>query len=320
MADLVIERCLPSDRAASIHELFARAGQPEFAGIFQQVYRPRERHGLRSWVASDADRVLLHISLALQPFSDGTRTVSVGLLGDLMADASHRDFWGPIKVVRRMVADVKQERTADVLLTSYLPAATAVFKAGGLTPVAAMHRYVMPLVWPYPLVRRWLHGEGLPALTAVPFAEARMADFLADMTSPGSFRPVATPEFFETRMPRKSYPSGTWLLMGAVHAPDVAVLVSPTEGELVVADVVWRHGSPPLAGALSATARWASGQGHRRLSLTVMQSTPLATAAKRAGFLIRPGAYPLMMRSLAARDDAVPVEEWTFTPFVLTSW
>jgi hypothetical protein len=123
MADLVIERCLPSERAGEIQALFCRAGHPEFATVYERVYRVRERLGLRSWLGRLEDRVVLHISVSLESFTDGTRTLSCGLLADLMADESHRDFWGPIKLARRMVGDLRKDRTADFLLTSYLPVA-----------------------------------------------------------------------------------------------------------------------------------------------------------------------------------------------------
>ena len=50
MADLVIDRCLPSEHEAQIRNLFHRGGRPEFDVVYEQAYKAREPHGLRSWI------------------------------------------------------------------------------------------------------------------------------------------------------------------------------------------------------------------------------------------------------------------------------
>jgi hypothetical protein len=321
MADLVIERCLPSERAGEIQALFCRAGHPEFATVYERVYRVRERLGLRSWLGRLEDRVVLHISVSLESFTDGTRTLSCGLLADLMADESHRDFWGPIKLARRMVGDLRKDRTADFLLTSYLPVAEGVFRAAGFKPFNTMRRYILPLVWPYPLLRRLQHGESRPQLTALPFEDGRVGEFLAGLNSPGCFRPVTSEAYFTTRMPRLEYPAGTWLLLGERESPDAVVLVSPkAPGEVIIADVLWRDATPRLTGAFSAVARWASREKHRRLTLIAVEGSPVAVAAQRAGFLERPGAYPVMMLPIGPADAIPAPQQWSLTPFALTAW
>ena len=320
MADLVIERCLPSDRAADILGIFDRAGRPEFATVFERSYRVRERRGLRSWIGSTGDRTVLHISLALDSYSDGERTLMVGIPGDLMADESQRDFWGPIKLVRRMVADVRAERTVDFLLTSFTPAAEGIFRAAGFKKFGTLARHVMPLISPYPLLRRLLHGEERPRLTAVPFDDPLLESFLPSLRSPGCFRPVATRDFYVTRMPRIEYPAGTWLLAGTPQSPESAVLVAPRDNRtLVVADVLWRGEAPRLAGLFSSVARWAAQHGHRLLLLTTMEHSRLSSAARRAGFLLR--ADPFTVMTLPVANESIPSpEQWSFTPFSLTGW
>jgi hypothetical protein len=321
MADLLIERCLPSARAAEIQALFIRVGQPEFSDVYERVYRVREASGLRSWIGLMDDLAVLHISVAPQPFSDGSRTLVGGLPADLMADGTQRDFWGPLKLARRMVADIRKDRAVDFLVTSYLPAAEGVFKAAGFKRFGELRRHVLPLSLQYPLLRRLLHGEPRPGLTAIPFGDPRADALLGSIASPGCFRPVVSPEYYKTRMPRLDYPAGTWLFSGPAHSPDAVVLVSPKPNrELIVADVLWRESTTRLAGVLSAVARWAANEGHRRLTLTAVDGSRLSVAAKRAGFLLRPGAYHLMLLPLCPPETIPPPAQWSLTPFALTAW
>jgi len=321
MADLVIERCTPSERAAEILALFDRAHHPGFDTVFERTYRTRERSGLRSWIGLAGNQAVLHVSVAPQPLSDGARSITLGLLGDLMADETQRNFWGPLKLVRQMVADIRRDCSVDLLLSTYVPAAESVFKAAGFRPFAPLRRYVMPLVWPYPLLRRLQHREPAPRVTAIPWGDDQLYPMLLDLVSPGALRPVVNRDYFVTRMPRVGFPAGKWLLVGAPELPEAVVLVSPKPNEeLLIADVLWRHASPPLAGILSTVAHWAARSGYRRLSLTTIPGSRLATGAKRAGFLLRPVDYALLMLPIRAPELIPPHEEWSLTPFALTAW
>lgn len=269
----------------------------------------------------EGSRTVLHISITPQAFSDGVRTLTCGLPGDLMADPTHRQFWHPLKLMRTMVADVRKEHAADFLLTSFVPAAEGIFRAAGFQRFANVARHVLPLFWLYPLLRRLLHREARPHLTSVPFGDNRLQPLLGRMTSPGTFRAIPSLEYYSTRVPRLEYPAGTWLLAGAPDAPDAMVLVSPkSREEIVLADVLWRDAATPLAGVLSAIARWAARQGHRRLVLMTMEGSRLSREAQRAGFLIRPNPHVMMILPLCEPSLIPPPEKWSFTPFVLTSW
>ena len=321
MAELLIESCPPSARADAIQNLFSRAGQAEFRNVYERVYTVRERLGLRSWVGMLGDEAILHISVSPQPFSDGELVLHGGLLGDLMADDSRRDFWGPLKLARRMVADVRRDAAMDFLLTSYLPAAEAVFRASGFKSFGVLRRLALPLVWPYPTIRRLQHRQHVSRLTARPYGGDDIYPLLEELRSPGGFRPVPSREYFTTRMPRIEYPIGSWLLAGDTSAPEAAVLVAPKEhGVLVVADVLWRNESPGLAGLFSGVARWAARTGHRRLSLTVMEESCLWVAARCAGFLPRSDSYPIMVQSIRHPEPLPASPRWAITPFALTAW
>ena len=320
MADLVIEQCVPSDRSAEIKGLFERAGQPGFSTVFERVYLVRERQGLRSWIALENGQAVLHISVAPQPFTDGTRTMTGGLMGDLMADEAHRDFWGPIKLARRMASDVKKDKMADFLLTSYVPQAEGVFRAAGFKKFSEMRRHVMPVLWPYRVLRRLLLRQRVPTLTAIPFGEGRMEEFLAGLGSPGYFRPVPSPQYYATRMPRREFPAGSWLLAGDPARPDAAVLVSPiSQRELLIASVLWRDPDTSIEAVFAATAAWAARAGHRQVSITTIEHSPLSQAALKAGFLMRKEPLHIMLLPLSA-DSVPPPERWCFTPFMLSAW
>lgn len=321
MAEVVIERCLPSQRTAGIVGLFDRVGQPGFAAVLNRIYHGRERGGLQSWIAVLAGQVVLHISVSPLQFSDGSSSIAGGVLGDLMAEPAHRDFWTPVALVRRVVSDVRASQVPDFLLTSYVPAAEAVFRAAGFQPFANLMRYVFPLVWPYVFVRGLEHGERRPALEAVPFRDYPIATMARPPGSPGCLRPVSNSDYFATRMPRIQYPEGHWLIAGTREEPDALVLTSPkSKAELVVADVLWREPTAPLAGVLSSVARWAARQGYRRVTLTTLEGSRLAQAGQRAGFLLRHDPYPLMILQSTQSVALPPPREWSLTPFALSTW
>lgn len=321
MAEVLIERCVPSDRAGEIISLFHRVGHPEFTTVFDRVYRVREQRGLRSWIGLLPRQAVLHICMSPWLFSEGDRVIAGGILGDLMADPTQRDFWGPVALVRRMVGDVRASQYPDFLLTSYIHAAEAIFRAAGFTAFPHLIRYVLPLVWPYPALRGLQHGERRPRLTAVPFGEYLGDPAFQRLRSPGCFRPVADTEYFGTRMPRVEYPAGHWLIAGTSDAPDALVLTSPrSTRELVIADVLWRDEAPALAGLLSSVARWAARREYGSVSLTTLEGSRLAIAAQRAGFLLRPDPYPLMLLTTNPAAVIPPPAEWWLTPFALNTW
>jgi GNAT superfamily N-acetyltransferase len=321
MTEVTFEQCLPTEREGPIKDLFARVGQPEFATVFERAYRVRERSGLRSWVGNTGTRAVLHISVSPQEFSDGNLTLRAGVLGDLMADETQRDFWGPLKLARQMVSDVRNSGALDLLLTTYTETAEAVFRAAGFKPFGVLRRHVMPLLWPWQFYKRLRHGETAPALVQLAYDDPAVAELLSALPSPGLFRPRPEPDFYLTRMPRHEYPAGIWLVAGGLERPEGAVLVSPVRpGELIVADILWRHGTPAAAGLLSATARWARKGGYSRLSIGTLENAPLAAAAVRAGFVPRPDAMGLKILVLGAAGAVPPLERWWVTTFMGTAW
>jgi hypothetical protein len=318
MAEVVIERCVPSHRSGEIVDFFRRVGQPGFPAVFDRIYRQRELAGLRSWIAVRAGQVVVHISVSPILFSNAGSPVMGGVLGDLMADPGQRNFWGPVTLVRKMVEDVRGSQWPAFLLTSFVPAAEIVFRAAGFRPFSSLMRYVLPLLGPYLMLRRLQHGDGCPALCAVPFCEAIEPHLCGPVSC---FRPVPHRDFYSTRMPRIQYPAGHWLIAGRPEDPEALVLTSPrSTEELVVADVLWRDESVSLAGVFSSVGRWAAGQGYRRLTLATLENSALARAAHRAGFLCRQDPLPLLLLLADPSIEIPPSHQWTLTPFALSTW
>ena len=103
--------------------------------------------------------------------------------------------------------------------------------------------------------------------------------------------------------------------------PEALALVSPKPmGDLLIADLRWRSGDAPLSGYLAAIAGWAARHGHRRVSLTTIPGSRLAAAGIAAGFLLRPVEYGLLALPIRPLDQIAAPDEWSITPFALTSW
>src|SRR6185503_6604335 len=127
-------------REREIKELFAQSDRSQFAEIFDRTYRPRADHGLRSWFGSTGEQVVMHISVTPMRFVGGGHTQRCGLLSDLMVHEQHRDFWGPVRLLRKMLSDVKRGGQLDFLITTSTADAEPIFKAGGFKPFGTLRR------------------------------------------------------------------------------------------------------------------------------------------------------------------------------------
>src|SRR5688572_4396745 len=210
MSQLALELCDPRDREAEIKDLFARNDRVGFDAVFERAYRKRAEHGLRSWIGLADNQAVMHISVTPMPFAGGGRTMMCGVLGDLMVDASHRDFWAPVRLMRKMVSDLKRAGEIDCLMTTTVADAESVFKAGGFKTFGSFRRYVLPLSRPYLTFARIRSRVSLRRAKPDTFHDLERAR-PATPELAGYLRPVTNAAFYETRIPRSEFSDGTWL-------------------------------------------------------------------------------------------------------------
>lgn len=316
MSEVVVEACDPRDRERQIRDLFARNGKSFFDTVFERAYRARADRGLRSWIALSDDRAVMHISVTPMPFVGCGRRMTAGILGDLMVDESHRDFWAPVRLLRRMVSDVKREGRIDFLITTTVADAEAVFKAGGFKPFASLRRYVLPLVLPYLTFTRIRSRARRNRVRAGDGTVPRLDEGLE------VWRPYADREFYDTRIPRAEFSDANWLALNGGSATATAALLSRNQDlplEMSFADLFWTGNRSEFPEIVHASARWARQQGMKKLSLTTLAESAVARRLEQAGFMGRDTRSKLLIHGIGP-DPVPPVEEWFLPSFGLSGW
>lgn len=321
MTTIAIEACNPLEHADEILELFARNGQPGFASAFARAYEPRAEQGLRSWIARADGRVVMHISVNPMRFQGPSGCVTGGILGDLMVDEAHRDFWAPVRLVRAMVSTLKRESEIRFLFTTATKEAETVFKAGGFKPFGQMRRYVMPTLAPYVVLSRLRAWAPPRVRTFSPADHPEVAAHYAALRSGPYWRPVVDASYVATRMPRSGYADGTWISLSDQSGRQIGLALNSRHAELAegtLADAFWSEGSRGIAEPALAAASHARSRGFRTLSLTALDGVGMQHELRKAGFFRRPVIGDLLVNPL--HEKPAPVDEWFLTGFVLSGW
>jgi hypothetical protein len=317
--DLVVEMCDPRIRETEIKSLFARNGQSGFDAVFERAYRSRAEQGLRSWIGLSGDQAVMHISVTPMPFAGLGQTLVGGVLGDLMVDESHRDFWAPVRLLRTMVSDLKQAGQIDFLLTTTIADAEPVFKAGGFKPFGKLRRFVLPLSRPYLGVAR-VKGR-VASFTAAPAGILPAFGNLSPRDGT-HWRVQTDAEYYDTRIPRGEFADGTWIGVGAEGGASPAwALVSRSgkRAEMGLADMFWNEEGIGVGEVVHAAAQWARRQRFRKLTLTTLQESQVAQQLNRAGCLARDVRSDLLVQQLGPRRPP-SVENWFLPGFALSTW
>ena len=320
MTELAVEMCDPRDRETEIKGLFARNGQEGFETVFERAYRRRADQGFRSWVGLLGDQAVMHIGVTPLPFTDGSRTLMGGVLGDLMVDESHRDFWAPVRLLRRMVSDLKRSGQIDFLVTTTVADAEPVFKAGGFKPFGTLRRYVFPLSLPYLGLAR-LRGR-VPRRRATPGSGHLPAHDVLTFQGSGHWRLKTDAEYYDTRIPRAEFADGTWLAVeGSTGGAGGWALLSRNGKlpEMALADAFWSDDGVRLGEVVHAAGRWAQGQRYRKMTLTTLAESTVAQQLKRAGWFARDVGSTLLIQQLG-KVPPPPVEQWFLPGFALSGW
>jgi hypothetical protein len=321
MSDLVVERCDPRAREIEIKGLFARNGQPQFDSVFERAYRPRADHGMTSWIGRIGERAVMHIAVTPLPLHRTGSAMMAGVLGDLMVDDGHRDFWGPMRLLRTMVADLTREGTVDFLLTTTVQDAESVFKAAGFKPFGTLRRYVLPLALPY-LGFAKLRSRAMKLTPALGSSRPEEWDSTLSLESADHWRPTSSVEYYRTRVPRSEHTDGTWVTVKRANGGEAGqVLLSRNASlnEFCIADVLWCGDNARLSDVLLSAARWARSEHAPRLSISTLEESRVAQQLAHAGFFARSVRSVILLRPL--RNSAPPpVEDWFLTGFALSGW
>lgn len=322
MSEVVVQMCDPRDRESEIKDLFARNGQDGFAAVFDRVYRKRAEYGLRSWVGTLDGKAMMHVAVSPLRFVGGGLSLQAGLLGDLMVDESQRDFWAPVRLLRRMVADVKRAGETDFLISTTVHEAESVFKAGGFKPLGKMRRYLLPAYWPYLAYARF-RGRVRAARPAVGDFEQYSATEMSSATSAASWlRPETNADFYNTRIPRGEFSDANWIAAQAKNAGTAgwALLSRNTYlNEMGVADVFWSEESLRTSDVLHAAARWTRKQGYNKLTFSMLDVSEVGKELERAGFLARDHAAAVVVQPIS-KVQLPPPEKWFLPSFTMSSW
>ena len=321
MSELSVVMCDPRDRESEIRDIFARNGKPAFDKIFETAYRPRAEQGMRSWLGIADGRAVMHISVTPLNFVGGDRAMTGGVLSDLMVDEDFRDFWGPVRMLRTMVSDLKRAGQIGFLITTSTDEAESIFKAGGFKPFGMLRRYVMPLYLPYLGMARLRARVKRPRAKASAF-QASMYDSMAGSANcAGRWRPRAELEYYATRIPRSDYLDGTWIDVTRKRTDATgSALVSRTQlPEMQLADAFWNDHDVGLGEVVHAAARYARSQRFNKLTITTLQESHVAQQLERFGFFARDIRSTLLVNRIGGQTTP-PVEEWFLPGFALSSW
>jgi hypothetical protein len=323
MTEVVVQMCDPRDRESEIKALFARNGQPGFAAVFDRAYRQRAEHGLRSWVGMLDGQAVMHVAVSPLRFAGAGLSLQAGVLGDLMVDESQRDFWAPVRLLRRMVADMKQNGNADFLLSTTVHDAESVFKAGGFKPLGVMRRYLLPTYWPYLAFSR-LRGRVKRARFRNGSADEWNAGKLSSATAEAEWlRPETHMRFYNTRIPRLEFADANWISVGGSNGgTDGWALLSKNPqlpSELGVADLFWQEDRMRISEVLHAAARWTRKRGFNKLTFSLLGESAAAQQMEKIGFLPRDRAAAVVVQPVK-KIELPAADKWFLPGFTMSSW
>ena len=326
---LSFSKCDSTERANEIQELFVRNDRPTFPRFFDRAYRTLSAEGGASWVVTDdSGRVVMHVALFPRTFRGRGRTCHAGMLGDLVADQEYRDFWTPLKMFRRAIADIKREGRVDFLYTDPSPNSVAIAKGAGFTPLGDLRRFVAPTN-PLYLTFCGLRGRArrLQTSESAALTLGRGDADIDPLHSSREFRAARTVSFYGTRENGEVAPRSRYVIMRSPksangNADGIGMLAAPEGSDTAsLVDLLWRDGSIAVQDALHAVARRARAGGFRKMSCVTLEGSGFADALKRYGFVPREVIQPIFW--LAVRTPASPppeASEWMLTSLDGSAW
>lgn len=280
-----------------------RRGFPE---TFDRLYAVQSPRGLRSWIGRDDDgAVVLHVARFVSRFALGDDVGTGGLFGNLLAARTHRSFFPIVKLMRRAIADCRDEARCDFLYTDPNARAEGVMKAAGMKHVATFDRYTLPISH-----RRLVVALALRAFHALLRRRAyaaRGTHHAASAYDPGDtdamlgdsarLRPLRGRDLYRSRYAGYPGPADHWFVFHERRRPDTPVASAFVRGPdergvawlnslRAASDVRVASLVPSLVGALRPL-------GCERLTVEVLADSPLARNFQHAGFIRRHDTTPL---------------------------
>jgi len=322
-----IERCNSLLRADEIKGFFQRNDRSTFPALFERAYPPAMAAGGSSWIARDAQGVVVgHLAAFPRLFRSAVGTARAALLVDLLVEERHRDFWSAVALCRRAVSDLCSAGAFDFAFTDPTPPAQLALKAAGFAQSAAFERFVTPVHALYNrLFQIAARTEPLLAERVDRGDQARVSDALRAVPPGSYFRAERSLELYATRLGGEAIADWEWLVLRPQRdprAPDAALAVTSRQAggaTLSIVDLVWDERRVPVASVLQAIIEVAGQEGCNKLSISTLANGSFVRALRSRGFIRRADTLPLfVVRTSCA--ELPPVSDWFLTYFDGSGW
>lgn len=320
---VTVERCSGLSHADEVKALFARNDRPGFAAFFDRNYGLSASTGGGSWIArDDKGTVVMHVAVFPRNFRAADRVVRVGLVGDLMADADFRNFWNPMQLFRRTIADLRRDGDFDCLYSDPSPNAVAIVLAAGFRPFGDLQRFALPLFEPYLALRALAAPRPNPALYA-DVREGMSPEVPSEVSFPppsGHFLADRTVEFYASRVSAEGATRHVGIHCARTGTAMAGALVRSDDRLLNVLDLRWNERQTSSAAALLALGAAARRSGFRRVSLMTLVGSRLSEQVRAAGFLAREVVQPIHLLPLQTSVTIPPAAQWVLSTADGSAW
>jgi hypothetical protein len=316
-----VHRDAAHERANEIKALFRRNGQEWFDRVYDNSY---PLCGAVSWVGEDeGSNIVMHVALFPCVITHGKHAWRSALLGDLLADKRHRTFFGPVRLMRRVVGDARADGF-QLLYSDPTPLAAGVLKAAGFTRLGLLRRHALPTALPLRMYGMVRGARSLRLASTRPVDDHEVYLELTKMVRDG---PVRVKRERDATIGRclSAVDNTRWLWMESRRSPiklEALVLATthPDSRRVTIMDVAWGRTSGSVADALLTTANWAADAGYRWLDFSILENTEAVRSVRRMGFVARADSQLMMLQSLVTPRIVVPYAEWFLNRLDGSAW
>lgn len=330
-SQLAFGKVNPLDCAHAIKQLFVAHERPEFPAFFDRAYPEAVAAGACGWVGRDeSGRICAYVAQFPRRFAFAEQTVRAALLGNLMVATVYRTFFPGVSLLRRVVTDLRESGTADLVYADPNEPARPAAEAAGLHTLGALRRFVLPLtdrrlgvglgIRAYRVVKRW--QTRVPPLVAT---ERRSGDEpspedLLPVGDPRALRPLRTTSIYRGRLAGYPAPADRWFAFHQKGSPGALVgraLVRGPDAQGVATLCVWEcEPLTRLSAQLMTLGDQLRERGAARLDVYVMAASPAEREFRRAGFLRREELVPVLARPFTPLGSEVvaAAAEWRILP------